>query len=296
MATVTVIIPTFNRRTLLLAALSSVFTQTYQDYEILVVDDGSTDGTREALAPLSAKVRYCWKPHGGEASARNRGVREATTPYIAFLDSDDLWEPTFLHTTISTLESDPALALVATGCVVIPAQERRPRIRESALRGDLFQALFVRNFITASAVVVRRACFQRVGLFNESLDQAEDYDLWLRIARDYPIAFINQPLCRWRKHAGNLSGKELRHRVCTLQVVESHYDPRRISPLLYRRRRSRLQVSLGRALLEVGRTEEAKGCFREAIALTPFRFRPWRYLGATLLAEKCRGLIRGPSL
>ena len=111
LATVTVIIPTFNRRPLLLAALSSVFSQTYQDYEVLVVDDGSTDGTEAALAPLSTKTRYCWKPNDGEASARNRGIREANTPYIAFLDSDDLWEPTFLHTTISTLESDPALAM-----------------------------------------------------------------------------------------------------------------------------------------------------------------------------------------
>lgn len=291
MATVTVIIPTFNRRPLLLAALSSVFSQTCQDYEILVVDDGSTDGTEEALAPLSTKIRYFWNPHGGEASARNRGIREANTPYIAFLDSDDLWEPTFLQTTISTLDSDPELAMVTTGCLVIPGRERRPRIRESSLRGDLFQVLFVRNFITASTVVVRQDCFQRVGLFNENLDQATDYDMWLRIARTFPIAFLNQPLCRWRQHSGNISGNKLRHRQCVLQVIESHCHDRRISPRVSRIRRSKLKVSLGRTYLELDQIKEAVACFREAIGLAPFRVRPLCYLLTAWLKDRGRSYI-----
>ena len=292
MATVTVIIPTFNRKTLLLEALESVFAQTYKDYEVLVVDDGSADGTQETLAPYRDRLRYIWKANGGEASARNRGIREAKTAYVAFLDSDDLWDPIFLETAIRHLDRNPELGLVSTGCEVFPEGERRPRIIPGLLQGDLFSHLFNRNFITASAVVAKRDCFQRVGLFDERLDQATDYDMWLRIAKAYPIAFLNQPLCRWRRHSGNISDRELRHRQCVLQVVSAHFDSTRIPEKAYRRRHSQLCVSMGRAYLNQGRIQEAKACFREAIHVTPWRLRPWQGLWRTLLTEKCNGVLR----
>lgn len=288
MASVTVVIPSFNRHSLLLEALASVFAQTVQDYELVIVDDGSTDATREALSPYKDKLRYIWKENGGEASARNRGIREARAPLIAFLDSDDLWEPTFIEATVGHFERNHHLALVGTGCVRIADGVSQARIREPVLQGDLFSTLFMRNFITASAVVVKRACLDSVGLFNESLDQATDYDLWLRIAKRHPIALLNRPLCRWRHHSGNVSQHEVRHRQCILQVIESHCNDRRISPRMNRMRRSRLHVSLGRAYLKVGRIIEAEECFRNANALTPFRIRPLRYLMTTWLRDKGR--------
>jgi glycosyltransferase involved in cell wall biosynthesis len=291
MASVTVVIPTFNRHGLLLEALSSVFAQSFQDYKLVVVDDGSTDGTHAVLEPFATRLRYISKPHGGEASARNRGVREADTGFIAFLDSDDLWEPEFLSATMSHFTDNPQLGLVSTGCVLVPDGARRPRFRTPLLQGDLFATLFWRNFIAASTVVVRRECLDTVGLFDETLDQATDYDLWLRIARKYPIAVLNRPLCRWRRHEGNVSHQELRHRQCVLRVIESHCHDGRISRRQSRLRRSRLNVSLGRAYLKLGRTIEAEKCFREAIALTPFRIRPLRYLATGWFMEKGRALL-----
>jgi glycosyltransferase involved in cell wall biosynthesis len=290
MSRVTVIIPTFNRRKLVLEALASVFAQTFRDCEIVVVDDGSTDDTQEALAPFANRIRYVRKVNGGEASARNRGIQEAHTGHVAFLDSDDLWEPTFLETATKHLDRHPELGLVATACSGIPTGRDHPRIRRALLHGDLFRLLFCRNFITASAVLINGECFREVGFFNEDLDQATDYDMWLKIARAYPIAFLNKPLCRWREHAGNTSRHELRHRQCVLEIVASHFDPSRIPERMYKHRRSRLCVSLGRVYLKTGRIVEAQRCFREAIGLTPYRFRPWRYFWMTRLQGKGNGM------
>ena len=290
MPPVTVIIPTFNRSRLILEALSSVFAQTFQDFEIVLVDDGSTDDTHETLAPFASRIRYIRKANGGEASARNRGVHEAHTAFVAFLDSDDRWEPTFLETAMKHLDRHPGLGMVATACSAAPGGQEHPGIRKRLLQGDLYCLLFRRNFITASAVVVNRDCFEVVGFFSENLDQANDYDMWLRIARVYPMAFLNQPLCRWRQHAGNTSRDELRHRQCVLQVVAAHFDPFRISQDDYQRRRSHLSVSLGRVYLKLGRCEEAEACFREAITLTPFQVRPWRWLWATLLSSRSKAI------
>jgi glycosyltransferase involved in cell wall biosynthesis/peptidoglycan/xylan/chitin deacetylase (PgdA/CDA1 family) len=272
---VSVIVPTYNRQPLLIEALQSIHAQTYTDYSIIVVDDGSTDDTRTATASREPAVHYLWKPNGGEASARNYGIRHAQTEYVAFLDSDDRWTPDFLATTLSYLDTHPDIALVTTGCRVLPGNECRPRVVESVLQGNLFPRLFMQNFITASAVVVRRSCFENTGVFDESLDQATDYDMWLRIAKRYPIAFINQPLCLWRRHEGNISRNELRHRQRVLDVVTRHFDASSISRWSYALRRSRLFGSLGRAYRQSGNIRQATDCLSQAVRLAPWRLRAW---------------------
>ena len=285
MATVTVIIPSYNRKHFLGETLSSVFSQTFRPYEIIVVDDGSTDDTRAFLKTYEDQIRYVHKTHGGEASARNCGLSEASGEYIAFLDSDDLWEPSFLETTITHLEGHATLSLLGTACWVIPDRVRRPRLQEAFLKGDLFPLLFRKNIITASAVVSKRECFEEVGLFDENLDQATDYDMWLRIAKRYSIGFLNQPLCQWRRHPENVSHQQLRHRLCVLRVVQKHYDPSRIPSKLYRHRRSKLLVSLGRAYLKTNLVNQARGCFHEAVRLRPISIRPWQFYLSTLLTR-----------
>lgn len=286
MATVTVIIPSYNRKHLLGETLLSVFSQTFCDKEIIVVDDGSTDGTRAFLKAFEGRIRYVHKTNGGEASARNFGILQAHTPYLAFLDSDDLWEPTFLETTTKILGRHSELGLISTSCAVFPKGTTRPRSGTHFLKGDLFHRLFSHNFITTSAVVAKRECFEKVGTFNEGLDQAADYDMWLRIAASYPIALLNRPLCQWREHSGNISQHHLQHRQRVLQVVEANFDPTRISHWSFRQRRSRLLVSLGRAYLQLGQVPEAKKYFQRAMKLTPYRVRPWQYLGMAYLRDK----------
>lgn len=277
MGQVTVIIPTFNRETMIRHAVESVLKQTYTNYEILIIDDGSSDNTEQALGPWLSQIHYIKKENGGPSSARNKGIRHASSDYVAFLDSDDQWEPNFLQTVVDASLETPALGLVTTGRLVFPKGIPRPRIPNSRLEGDLYPLLFQSNFVTTSGVLVKRECFDRVGLFNEKLDQAEDYDMWLRIAKEYPIAFLNKYLCRWHQHHSNISRYELRHQLCLQQVLENNYDSTRISLKFWHLRRSRALVSLGKAYWGEHQRSHAHQCFRKAIQLTPWRIRPWRY-------------------
>ncbi len=286
MPTVSVIIPTYNRKALLRQALESVFAQSYRDFEVIVIDDGSTDGTEEALRPLFERIRYLSKPNGGPASARNRGIKEARGDYIAFLDSDDLWEPKFLEVTCDYLGRHDELAMVATGWRTLPEGKHRPRVAASLLHGDLFRRLIEQRFIRTSSVLARRAFMERVGGFNEGLEVAEDYDMWLRIARAYPVAFLNVPLSWGRKHSGNLSGDRLLGRLKELEVLESHYDAARVPARVFNKARSHAYISAGRCYMKLGRLGDAKACFEQALALTPYRFRPRRYLWRAKLLER----------
>lgn len=281
MATVTVIIPTFNRALMLRQAVESVFAQTFTDYEIVVVDDGSTDETVHVLHPVISKIHYYYKPQGGPSQARNYGIARASGEYVAFLDSDDQWDPRFLEVVMEKARGNPSLGLISTVHRVMPSGMRRPKISQSQLEGDLYPLLFQKNVITTSAVLVKRTCLLKVGAFNENLAQAEDYDLWLRIAREYPIAVINNPLCFWHDHPSNVSRDELTHRLCLQNVVTSNYDADRISPKNFRLRQSKLQTSLGRLYFTQQQQAKANACFREAIRLAPFRFRPWWYFCQT---------------
>jgi glycosyltransferase involved in cell wall biosynthesis len=284
MARVTVLIPTFNRQKMVVEAVKSVWAQTYTDYELVVVDDGSTDDTERHLEPWLPKIRYIKKSNGGECSARNVGVRQATSDYVAFLDSDDRWEPRFLDTVMQVVSETPSLGLATTACLVFPKGIQRPRIPKSSIKGELYSFLFQHNFITTSGVVARRDCFEKVGLFDEKLNQAGDYDMWLRIAKEFPIAFLREPLCRWYQHSTNVSCHELEHKLCLQQVLENNYDSTRISSKDWKIRRSRVLVSLGKAYLGKHQRSQAQRCFREAIQVAPWRIRPWRcFLQTTTL-------------
>lgn len=289
MPNVSVVIPTYNRKTLLLEALVSVFAQTYQDYEVIVVDNESTDGTKEALAPFLGRIRYIRKSHGGEASGRNRGIREARLPYVAFLDSDDLWEADFLAITVTYLKENPEVGMVCTAWRTMPGGRREPRIRKRIVAGNLFPLLMRQSFVNNSAVVARRECFEKVGYFDENLPIATDYDMWLRFTSTYPVAFLNTPLVRRRKHPGNISRDRVLLREYALRVVESHYDPKKVPRSVYERLRSELYISMGRAHMKVGDVQRAKGCFRQAASVTPYRLRPLRYLWLAALAGRWRG-------
>ena len=286
MARVSVIIPTYNRKNFLLPALESVFAQTFEDYEVIVVDDGSTDQTKEAIQPFMGRIRYIFKQNGGVSSARNRGIQEAKGEIIAFLDSDDLWESRFLELTTDYLLQHPDLAMVSTAWRTHPSGHQWPPVKKQRLHGQLFGLLMGQRIVRTSAVVARKEILMRVGPFDECLEPAEDLDMWLRIARSYPTAFLNVPLSWGRKHASNVSKNRLLHIERQLQVLESHYNPALVSKKIYDRRRSELYVSLGRYHLKMRQVEEAKASLRKAVALNPYHFRARRYLLKAFFAAK----------
>ena len=258
-------------------ALQSVFAQTYTDYEVLVIDDGSTDHTERTLQTWMSKIRYQKKANEGPSSARNVGLGRICSDYVAFLDSDDQWEPTFLETLMNVFSEKPELGLVTSARLEIPQERPRPRIPRTRIDGDLYPLLFQRNFVTTSGVVAKRECFDTVGLFNEGLMQTGDYDMWLRIAGSYPIAFLKEHLCRYRCHPNNISKNELRHKLCLQKVLDANYDPTRIPDKVWRYRRSEVWTNLGRIHMRHSQKLLAHQCFREALRLRPIRARLWRY-------------------
>lgn len=278
MPTVSVVIPSYNRKSLVVEAVASVFAQSFTGHEVIVVDDGSSDGTDVALQSFAGRVRYFHKAHGGVASARNLGIREAAGSLIAFLDSDDLWESNFLEVTVGFLEENHDIALVCTGWRTLGSEHRWPPIKAPLLRGDLFPELMRERIMRTSAVVARRKFLLDDGMFDERLDMAEDLDLWLRIAARHPTALINLPLSWARRHDDRLSKDRCRHLERQIEVLRSHFDPRRIEKSEFDRRLSSLHTELGEAHLKRGDFTAARGCFQSSLALTPFSFRARRYL------------------
>src|SRR5262249_50775349 len=182
---VSVVIATYNYGRYLAGALDSVLGQTFADLEVIVVDDGSSDDTAHVVSPylLDPRVAYHRLDHRGQPAAKNFGIRLAHAPLIAFLDADDLWVPTKHEKQLALFESDAALGVVYSRRLLIDAEGRQLAYRQPVLyRGRVLEPMFRDNFVCFSSVVLRRAVFDEVGLFDEQLPLAIDYDLWLRVA------------------------------------------------------------------------------------------------------------------
>jgi glycosyltransferase involved in cell wall biosynthesis len=207
---VSVIIPTYNRAHLIGKTLDSVFAQTYQNFEIIVVDDGSTDNTVEVLRPLAEteKLKYIRQNNQGASLARNRGIKEARGSYIAFLDSDDLFEPAKLELQINHYREMPELGLVHSGFTKFSDSVDDLGYRDTSwFSGEIYPQIlwYWTTLMAMDTVIVARHVFDSVGLFDSTLIHGEDLDMWRRIARRYSFGFINRSLARVRIHEGNIS-------------------------------------------------------------------------------------------
>ncbi|MEE2788922.1 MAG: glycosyltransferase [Myxococcota bacterium] len=206
---VSFIIPTFNRRHVLGRALDSVLAQTYRPLEVIVVDDGSTDGTAEWLTAQYPKVNLIVQPNGGVSRARNVGIAAASGEYVALLDSDDAWTPIKLEQQLMVLTPDIGRRISHTNEVWIRHGRRVNAMKKHAKSGGwLFEKSLALCCISPSAVVMHRSVFQTYGAFDETLPACEDYDLWLRVTAHEPILFDERPLTiKYGGHDDQLSRK-----------------------------------------------------------------------------------------
>lgn len=205
---ISVIIATRNYGRYLPITLDSVQSQTFRDFECQIIDDGSTDDTPSAIQPYLSdpRIRYTRMEGLGQARAKNLGVRLTRAPLIAFLDADDVWLPTKLERQYSLFQTKPSLGLVHTRRELMgPDGEPLPYAAPSLPRGQVMDQLVVHNRICFSSTMIRRDVLEHVGLFNESLDLAIDYDLWLRIVPNYEIDFVDDVMMRYRTGHANLS-------------------------------------------------------------------------------------------
>ncbi len=204
MPKVSVIITTFNRRHFLQDAFQSVAAQDYRDREIIIVDDGSTDNTRDDALSLSA--RYIWKENGGISSARNTGLNAAGGEYIAFLDVDDLWKKKKLSIQMKAMEETGMLLSYTDEIWIRNGKRINQRLRHSKYSGMIFERCLPLCIISPSSAVIHRSIFDNVGMFDELMPVCEDYDMWLRITSRYPVLFVGKPLIiKQGGHADQLS-------------------------------------------------------------------------------------------
>lgn len=205
MLKISVVIPAYNAAPFIAMTVRSALQQTYQDLEVIVVDDGSSDGTAACLEEFGDRIRVIRQANAGVARARNAGVALATGSWIAFLDADDLWLPNKLElqmaSTTAPLSYTNRFNIGARGGLPVVQSDSTP-MRE----GDVFMPLLLEgNFITNSSVVIRRDVFEASGGFESSVSPAEDWDLWLRVAERHPVSFCPEPLVRYRFHPDGAS-------------------------------------------------------------------------------------------
>jgi glycosyltransferase involved in cell wall biosynthesis len=218
MIKVSVVIPTYNRRELLKKAIASVYAQTCQDFEVIVVDDGSTDGTPLDHVTPRDKMIFLPLPHTGlPARARNEGIAHASGEYIAFLDSDDMWTPTMLEEQLAVMGSGPEIGLTSTNATVFRVDTgethlyNRPGMKFS---GRVTAPLLHNNFVITSTALVRRSALDEVGTFSEDLllRGIEDYDLWLRLSLRYDYSYLDRTLAHYLDQTDSIRSESSRRK------------------------------------------------------------------------------------
>jgi glycosyltransferase involved in cell wall biosynthesis len=218
--TVSVIIPTYNYADYLPEAIESVLKQTFRDIEVILVDDGSTDNTPQIVQKYLTNplVHYVRKENGGQASAKNRGIIESTGEFIAFLDADDIWFSNKLELQLQLFGKNPHTGVVYSRRIYIdPSGKPLPTIQRKLHRGSILNKIYITNFVCFSSSIVRKNCFQRLGLFDEKLRFSEDYDFWIRVASLYDFDFVDSPLVYYR--TGHTSTQQSRDKEQVYAII-----------------------------------------------------------------------------
>jgi glycosyltransferase involved in cell wall biosynthesis len=231
MATVDIIIPAFNAAKYLPAALESVSSQTFDDWQILLVDDGSTDNTAEVVAPFldrfGSKIRFIRQSNRGLPAARNVAIQASTAEFLALLDADDVWLPCRLSESLKAFAERPQVGL-AYGLVTHIDQEGRlggtfEGNRRNA-EGRIAPYIYMRKVeLPCPTVTFRRRCIDEVGIFDETMRATEDRDLWLRIALRYEVAFVPKVIAYYRLSPNSMSADSQRMLKAQLHFIRKHY-------------------------------------------------------------------------
>lgn len=195
MPEISVIIPTFNRSTTVVRAVDSVLTQSFSSYELIVIDDGSTDETARVLSPYENKIRYIKQTHSGVSAARNNGISLARGNIITFLDSDDYWLPDKLKVQMDFFRNNQDISIVQTEEMWLRNGLRlNPQKKHKKEGGNIFKRSLELCLISPSAVAMRRELFSEYGMFDEDMPVCEDYDLWLRLTAHIDVGYIPESL------------------------------------------------------------------------------------------------------
>jgi glycosyltransferase involved in cell wall biosynthesis len=277
---VSVVIPLYNARDVIRETIESVLAQTWKEYDVIVVDDGSTDGSGAIVREYGDRIRYLRQENGGVARARNRGVAESTGEYIALLDHDDLWHPAKLEKQVAVLDRRPEVGMVITDVAHLDRGGKPTGVIGAGYNpSETFARLFVRGYVpTPSAAMIRRSVLQTVGGFDERFHSAglDDHELWTRIAAQYDIANIAEPLTSHRNRDIKPADVALAHRPLLIETLLARFgeDPVRRRYLL--REQASYLADQGKQLVSMGERTRGRSCLVQGLALGVMEARSWK--------------------
>jgi glycosyltransferase involved in cell wall biosynthesis len=255
--------PTYNRKDYLKETLDSIFAQTYRDYEVVIVDDGSTDGTEEMIKRAGYPVRYYWQENQGEATTRNKLIGLAGGQFITFIDSDDLLMPDAVGGMINAMEAENDEVIVYGSYLRIDENGNVcGRYKRKLYSGHITRYLFQGILVHSCGSMLSKKMLEAAGGFDESLPVCCDYDLWLRLSLNHRFIALPEPTFKRRRHKGNLSTNSKTNRLTELKVLERFYyqgGGRYVVPeKLAMRRLSEEAYRVGKYALKEGEYQEAK--------------------------------------
>ncbi len=274
MPKVSVILPAYNGEKFIAGAIDSALNQTRKDFEIIVVNDGSTDRTAEIISKYGQAIRVISQANAGIAAARNAAINNSKGEYLAFLDQDDIWLEDKLEKQMEIFDKDKDVGMVYSDTFVITDGnvELKNFDLKKPYRGMIIEELLMNNFIATSAVVTKKECFDRVGLFDNSLSPCLDYDRWLYIATLYKVDYVDKPLVRFRDHISTFRKNEIftiGKIIDTLtRYADNHPDVKKSMGNKIDKKIAYYRVTLGRRFLTKGDFLEAFSNFAAAIKLS----------------------------
>jgi glycosyltransferase involved in cell wall biosynthesis len=270
--TVSVVIPVYNAEDVIAETIESALAQTSVDTEIVVVDDGSSDGSATVVSGFGDRVRIIRQANAGVARARNRGIAESSGAFVALLDHDDLWHPSKLEKQVRVLNERPDVGMVLTDVAHIDREGRPMGIVGNGYNpAESFARLFVRGFVpTPSAVMIRRSVLDAVGGFDEAFHSAglDDHELWTRIAAHCDLACVSEPLTYHRNREVKPAHVALTHRAILLPILLDRFgrDPQKRQYLLHEQ--AGYLADYGKQLVRDGRGHEGRAYLRRALRLS----------------------------
>jgi glycosyltransferase involved in cell wall biosynthesis len=272
--TVSICIPTYNRMDYLKETLDSVVAQTYKDYEIVIVDDGSTDGTEDMIKNLDYPIRYCWQENRGDAAARNRLIELAQGEYISFIDSDDVLLPDAIERMVDAIKAESDDVVVYGSYFRIDQDGKIcGRSRRRLYTGNITKYLFQDIFVHCCGSMLPKKLLDGAATFNSSLKVCSDYDLWLRLSMKHRFVALADPTFKRRRHSGNLSTNSFANCLAQFQVLERFYYEKGgrevVPPKIAEKVLGKQAYRTGRRAFKEGLREEACQFLRQSFVRHP---------------------------
>lgn len=290
MPKVSVVVPTYNREEYICETIDSILAQTFTDFEVVIVDDGSKDNTLAKLEQYGNKIKVVRQPNSERAVARNNGVQNSTGDLIAFVDSDDVWIKDKLEKQVEVLDNNPDV--ICSNGLCLRIDENSNKIQTAKRQtvghsGDVFEELLFRNFIVSPTPVVRRAYFEKSGGFETKYIPYEDWQLWLKVSTLGKFHYLNRPLAYYRVHSEQSVQlvKSERIEEVTTMLLEDSYKLKDIPEEIINKSRGLANLRFCYWYLLSGDYDIAKKKVQEAVSLYPkFKYDP-KWVGLNMIAR-----------